>query len=411
MTLATRVDTRTQEPDERAAQDPDLRRRGPGADRRRVRRHPRPRREGRRSSTTRGSRSSPTSRTRWPAPTWRSSSFDPSTATADAVPGDVQGQEVGHPVALQLPGRRARTGSSKTAAGGHGPDQGHDPPDQRRGPGGDGRDRPARRQDHDARRAGASGSRSATPPRRSWPTSSSATRSRAPSARTGGGQRYVRVPDQKRTYGVNIKAEPLDPVRRLDRDQPAQGRQPARSARSSSTTTRSRKIRTRTASRSWSLRARRRSVTIDRARTRSRPVDDGSRPIPAGPGAQRGQAPHADRRARRPEDRGRPAQAAGPDRPRRPEDLKLTRADRRSRSRTRASILTRDRGSSPTRATCIVSTDEGVVYTLRYGGPSSPTGDELTAGTPDDAEKKKDERQGQEGRRQEVARAPRRTGT
>ena len=36
----------------------------------------------------------------------------------------------------------------------------------------------------------------------------------------------------------------------------------------------------------------------------------------------------------------------------------------------------------------IVSTDEGVVYTLRYGGPVFATGDELTAGAPDDAEKK-----------------------
>ncbi|MGO9467896.1 MAG: DUF4340 domain-containing protein [Isosphaeraceae bacterium] len=36
----------------------------------------------------------------------------------------------------------------------------------------------------------------------------------------------------------------------------------------------------------------------------------------------------------------------------------------------------------------IVSTDEGVVYTLRYGGPVFGSGDELTAGQPDDAEKK-----------------------
>ena len=57
----------------------------------------------------------------------------------------------------------------------------------------------------DASRGAASGSRSATPPRRSWPTSSSATRSRDRSARRG--QRYVRVPGQKRTYGVNVKAD------------------------------------------------------------------------------------------------------------------------------------------------------------------------------------------------------------
>ena len=39
----------------------------------------------------------------------------------------------------------------------------------------------------------------------------------------------------------------------------------------------------------------------------------------------------------------------------------------------------------------LVSTDEGVVYTLRYGGPVFAEGDELTVGQPDDAEKKKDE--------------------
>ncbi|MGP0062575.1 MAG: DUF4340 domain-containing protein, partial [Isosphaeraceae bacterium] len=38
----------------------------------------------------------------------------------------------------------------------------------------------------------------------------------------------------------------------------------------------------------------------------------------------------------------------------------------------------------------IVTTDDGVVYTLRYGGPLFASGDELTAGVPDDAEKKVD---------------------
>ena len=36
----------------------------------------------------------------------------------------------------------------------------------------------------------------------------------------------------------------------------------------------------------------------------------------------------------------------------------------------------------------IVSTDEGVVYTLRYGGPIFAEGDDLVVGTADDAEKK-----------------------
>ena len=53
----------------------------------------------------------------------------------------------------------------------------------------DGRDRPARHQGRRRSRGAASGSRSATRPRRSWPTSSSATRSR-----TAPASGYVRVP-------------------------------------------------------------------------------------------------------------------------------------------------------------------------------------------------------------------------
>ena len=37
-----------------------------------------------------------------------------------------------------------------------------------------------------------------------------------------------------------------------------------------------------------------------------------------------------------------------------------------------------------------IGTDEGVVYTLRYGGPVFAEGDELVVGAPDDAEQKKD---------------------
>jgi hypothetical protein len=39
----------------------------------------------------------------------------------------------------------------------------------------------------------------------------------------------------------------------------------------------------------------------------------------------------------------------------------------------------------------VVTTDEGVVYTLRYGGPVFGSGEELTAGQADDAEKKADQ--------------------
>ena len=118
-----------------------------------------------------------------------------------AVQGDVQGRQVGDPVALRLPGRRqGPAGQDRRRR--HGPDQGHDPLRPRRGPGGAGRDRPARRQGRPASRGAASGSRSATPRRRSWPTSSSARRSR-----TAPASDYVRVPGQKRTYGVNVKVD------------------------------------------------------------------------------------------------------------------------------------------------------------------------------------------------------------
>ena len=51
----------------------------------------------------------------------------------------------------------------------------------------------------------------------------------------------------------------------------------------------------------------------------------------------------------------------------------------------------------------LVSTDEGVVYTLRYGGPIFAEGDDLIVGKADDAEKK--DEPGQERRRQEGKKA------
>jgi hypothetical protein len=47
----------------------------------------------------------------------------------------------------------------------------------------------------------------------------------------------------------------------------------------------------------------------------------------------------------------------------------------------------------------IVSTEEGVVYKLRYGGPIFGSGDELTAGLPDDAEKKKEDGKDQQAKK------------
>ncbi len=57
----------------------------------------------------------------------------------------------------------------------------------------------------------------------------------------------------------------------------------------------------------------------------------------------------------------------------------------------RGFYLSRGHGLYSDQGDVLVTTDEGVVYTLRYGGPLFATGDELSAGTPDTAEKKKDE--------------------
>jgi hypothetical protein len=51
-------------------------------------------------------------------------------------------------------------------------------------------------------------------------------------------------------------------------------------------------------------------------------------------------------------------------------------------------FLTRNQGLLSDQGDVIVSTEEGVVYKLRYGGPIFGAGDELTAGVRDDAEKK-----------------------
>ena len=283
-----------------------------------------------RSSTTRASRSSPTSRTRWLAPTWKSSSFEPSTATATRFRVMFKDKKWVIPSHYDYPAD-AKDRLSKTAAARHGPDQGHDPLRQRRGPGGDGRDRPARRQGHDASRGGASGSRSATPPRRSSPTSSSATRSRDTERKDGGGQHYVRVPGQKRTYGVNVKAELSTRFADWIETNLLKVESQPRSARSSSTTTRSRKTptarptdaparregrrsrgRTASARGRWTRPARgTKSWSEDKLRTLTDALGDlkivGVRPKPPG-------LKNLDQ-----------------------EDLKLTPADRRYRSRTRAS--------------------------------------------------------------------------
>ncbi len=54
----------------------------------------------------------------------------------------------------------------------------------------------------------------------------------------------------------------------------------------------------------------------------------------------------------------------------------------------RGFYLSRGHGLYSDQGDVIVTTEEGIVYTLRYGGPVFATGDELSAGTPDTAEKK-----------------------
>ena len=186
-------------------------------------------------------------------------------------------------------------------------------------------------------------------------------------------QRYVRVPGQKRTYGVNVKVDlstrfadwietnllKLDAsrVRKVVIDHKTL--QPRdRSARSPGDV-----------------------VTIERK--------DASAPwtVDQRPGGQGGRTPRSsrhDQRPGRPQDRRRPAQARGPDR--RPEgglgrpqadhppgpavagqQGVLSRADR-------AAVLLSNQGD------VVVSTDEGVVYTLRFGEVVFATGNELSAG-------------------------------
>ena len=69
----------------------------------------------------------------------------------------------------------------------------------------------------------------------------------------------------------------------------------------------------------------------------------------------------------------------------------------------RGFYLSRGHGLYSDQGDVIVTTDEGVVYTLRYGGPVFATGDELSAG---DARHRREEEgragQGQEGCRAEV---------
>ena len=126
-----------------------------------------------------------------------------------------------------------------------------------------------------------------------------------------------------------------------------------------------------------------------RAQGLGRPVDDGG--PRARPGGQPRQDEDAHRRPRRPQDRRRPAQARRPDP--RPQEGATRRASPSSAStvaslQSKGFYMTRDGQLLSNQGDVRVYTDEGVVYTLRFGEVTFGSGDELEVGEPDDAEKK-----------------------
>ena len=192
------------------------------------------------------------------------------------------------------------------------------------------------------------------------------------------GQRYVRVPGQKRTYGVNVKAEPSTRfadwietnLLKLEASQDPQGRvrQLQGQPRTGLSAGRGADIERKDSAAPWTMAG-----------------------LARRPGARHRQAAHPHRRPGRSQDRRRPAQAGRPD-PRPQEE----RQGRGSSSRPRPSLSLQSKGFYMTRDGQLLSnqgdvrvyTDEGVVYTLRFGEVVFGTGDELTAG---DARRRREE--------------------
>ncbi len=200
----------------------------------------------------------------------------------------------------------------------------------------------------------------------------------------GGAQRYVRAPDQKRIYGVNIKAEPstrfadwietnllkveATKIRRILFDNyKIQEAEPGRL-----TLQRGEKlvITRKDGSAPWMMDgiSAGEQLNENNLRTLSDAVADlkivGIRPRPAG-------LSDLDK----PDTRVSPVVMAS-----------LTN---------KGFFLTRQ-GLYSDQGDVAIGTDEGIVYTLRYGGPVFAEGDELVIGTPDDAEPKKDAAAGKE---------------
>jgi len=197
----------------------------------------------------------------------------------------------------------------------------------------------------------------------------------------GTAQRYVRLPDQKRTYGVNIKAEPstrfadwietnllkveAGRIRRLVFDNYKIGEDPNRPG--SLVVQRGEKftISRKDSSGPWTMDniPAEHVINDDKLRTMVDAVADlkivGIRPRPAGLKSLE------------------------------QEDIKLTPLVIAS-LQSKGFFLARQ-GLFSDQGDVLVSTDEGVVYTLRYGGPVFAEGDELTRGAADDAEKKKED--------------------
>jgi hypothetical protein len=210
-----------------------------------------------------------------------------------------------------------------------------------------------------------------------------------------GGQRYVRVPDQKRTYGVAVKADlstrfadwietnllkvDAGKVRKVVFDNykmqetRTQEGEPALARVGDEKITITRKE----SFGPW-------AVTIEKRDPKS--GEWKSSGVPAG------QEPNEDRLRSLTDALGdlkivgvrpKPPGLTDPNDP----NLKLTQAIARSLV-SRGFYPVPGQGLYSDQGDVVVSTDEGVVYTLRYGGPVFATGDELSAGTPDTAEKK-----------------------
>jgi hypothetical protein len=198
------------------------------------------------------------------------------------------------------------------------------------------------------------------------------------------GQRFVRVPGQKRTYGVKLKAEPstrfadwietnllkleASKIRKVEFDNykfnPEQGYQRGEVL----------DVVRKDSSGPWTLAGglpADQELDSDKVRTLTDALADlkivGVRTKPAG----------LTRDLKKSDKEG----------------IKLTTTILAS-LQSKGFYLTKDAGLLSNQGDVRVYTDEGVVYTLRFGEVFFGRGDELSAGTPDDAEKKADEKDG-----------------